>query len=631
MTDIFTQKPYQSNSTPKQSFPASPVTTPVASSTTTKTTAKPNTLKSMMDFAKANPNTDYAKTLFQHLQSGDGDAMAQKEGIDLSKFGRPALVKQETMPVADANPSVTNNNEAIDNSWNNGGIVGKVGAGLAKVGTALTTSEQNFGQDLGQTAYLLFGGQKKIDNITKQYMDNGDTMTALAKKQTDPALKAKYAKMAIEDYTEAQKVGGSIIGKTRTPAQIVGDALGVGADILLSGSYGKATAGMESFKLGEKAVTPVVKEVVKQTTGQVIKGIAKETGKQALKGGSIGYGMDVTQNLQSGKEGGEALKPGFGTALGVVTPLVIGGVKITQELLKNPDNAGKVINSLVKPLKRDFAYGKNPGQTVADMGITANSMDDLETKITASKKDIGSQLGELTKGLNGTVDLNKMTEPIDKAIIEANKSPRTNAELISRLQALKDDLLGVTENELGEKLTPDLSNISLQDAIIKKGEIGDMTKWTGNPSDDKIVNKSLKQVYGTIKGSVLNKVTEINPELAGKMSDLSEKYGGLISAENAIEYRNIINQRLNMVSMPVKVGSITGLITAVATGGQTIPAILVGVGADMLTKALSSTAFKTRLASWMMDESPTIIDAVYKANPAIRNILIKLGSNQQKD
>ncbi len=49
------------------------------------------TLQEIIQYSKANPNTDYAKKAAKLIQNGDFDAQAQKEGIDLSWAGRPSL------------------------------------------------------------------------------------------------------------------------------------------------------------------------------------------------------------------------------------------------------------------------------------------------------------------------------------------------------------------------------------------------------------------------------------------------------------------------------------------------------------------------------------------------------------
>lgn len=499
-----------------------------------------------------------------------------------------------------------------------GAVLGKTGANIANV---VTSSEQNFGKDIAQGFYLAFGGQKKISKITQQYLDNGARLTDLAKKQNDPSMRKKYADMAISMLEDAQKVGKSIIGENRTPSQIVGDALGVGLDVALAGSYGKAAAGMKSFEFSAKAAKPVAELVVKKTLGETLKETGIKTAQEVVKGATTGYGFDVSKNLQEGKTGAEALKPGLATVVGGGVPLVIGGIKITATALKNSETAGRVVNSLIKPLQKDFAYGKDPGKVIAQEGITANSLDELATKVNERRKQIGQSLGDMTSHLEGksTVDLSRSLDPIDMAIENAQKTPETNKALISRLQSIKNDLV----NYIGG----DMKSLTFAEGIDAKGTIGDLTKWTGNPSDDKIVNKALKQIYGSISEEIMKKAGKADASIAKNMEALNEKYGSLLSAESAIKHRDMILQRQNLISMPIKVGTATGLIAEVISGGNPIAAVLTGVSAGILEKALSSPAFKTRIASWLAKESPSVINALYKANPAIRNILIKASSS----
>lgn len=98
--------PPASFSNPSWTPPTQSVTPP---SSPTQTSATPKTtLRQIIDYSKANPNTDYAKRAGQLIQSGGFDAEAQKEGIDLSWAGRPPLQKQNstTQPMQSTNPIV---------------------------------------------------------------------------------------------------------------------------------------------------------------------------------------------------------------------------------------------------------------------------------------------------------------------------------------------------------------------------------------------------------------------------------------------------------------------------------------------------------------------------------------------
>lgn len=494
----------------------------------------------------------------------------------------------------------------------------------AKVANAVTSSEQNFGKDISQGFYLAFGGQNNIDKVTQEYLDNGAKLTELAKKQTDPTLKQKYSDMAVGMLTDAQKVGKGVIGDTRTSSQIVGDALGTATDVVLSGSLNNEA---ESFKLLNAAdKAKLVENGVKTakaynalSTADKLAALGRETAVDVAKGAGTGYAMDVSKNLQAGQEGTDALKPGLATAIGAAAPLVIGGVKMGATALQNPENAGRVVNSLIKPLGKDFAYGKNPGQAIAEEGITGNSLEDLGANVKNARKEIGQMIGQQTSSVEGkaTVDLSRAMDPIDQAIENAQNTPETNKALINRLQSIKSDLA----NYIGG----DGKNLTFAEAIDAKGTVGDLTKWTGNPSDDKAVNSALKQVYGVINNQTMSSLYKADPEVAKSVASLNDKYGSLISAENAINHRDTLLQRQNLVGFTGKIATATGLIASILTG-NILPA-LTGASEAVAEKALSSTLVKTKLATWMADQTPGVLDKLYKANPVIRNVLIKATSS----
>jgi hypothetical protein len=194
-----------------------------------------------------------------------------------------------------------------------GGLMAGMASAANKVYSALSIPQ--VGQDISQGLYLAFGGQKKIDSITKQYLDNASTLTQLAQKQTDPTLKAKYAKMAVDDIKEAKNAGGSIIGDTRTPEQIVGDFVGLGTDVLSAGTLPEAGAATEGYQTTAK-IAPTMFE-------SAMKG-AEIGGKAGL---AFGAGQGLSQGLQAkGNVGQVATSTVKGAAIGGGTGIVAGGV-----------------------------------------------------------------------------------------------------------------------------------------------------------------------------------------------------------------------------------------------------------------------------------------------------------------
>lgn len=251
---------------------------------------------------------------------------------------------------------------------------------------------------------------------------------------------------------------------------------------------------------------------------------------------------------------------------------------------------GAVINSLIKPLLKDFSYGKNPGRAVASEGIVANNLDELATKIGQRRQEIGKEIRvKLIQNSKQRVDLRQALKPLDDAIAEANKSPRSNKALIERLNNLKLDLLEAQTDELGNITSQrNLIDLTPEEAFNFKSQVGDLTKFTGNPSDDQLVNKPMKKIYGIVK----ERLNQAVPGLRAR----NERYADLTSAEIAAKYRDKINSRQAIVGpLSAKILGGGAILTGLASGNPEL--IALGLAEFGSEKLLKSTAFKTRLAS----------------------------------
>lgn len=359
-------------------------------------------------------------------------------------------------------------------------------------------------------------------------------------------------------------------------------------------------------------------------------GAAKLAGSVASLGGA-GYGFDVSSNLLEGKTGMEAAKPGFGTALGAI-PLVGAGASAAKGGIQKigAKQAPRIINSLIKPLQKDFAYGKNPGRAVAEAGIKANSFEELVTKISQSRQKAGQEIGDLGKKLEGKVVLNLQDTllPINDAMETAAK--QNNATLLQRLNSVKQsitEMLGKGVDEAGNPVivsngARNLEAASFKDAREMMRSIGDVTAFTGNPSDDKLVNSALKRVYGKMKERTLQGAEAADPAIAKMFRKATEKYSDLTSAEIAAKYRDKILERQNIMSFgQTTVGLGGALATAIATGGAAVPTILAGMGAAGLQKALSSTTFKTRLAAWLAKVPASEKGSILQRFPQLQSVV----------
>lgn len=362
------------------------------------------------------------------------------------------------------------------------------------------------------------------------------------------------------------------------------------------------------------------------TAGTKALGIAK--GAYAL--GKISSGIlggelfDVASNLQQGKTGKEALTPGVGALLGGTIPAF--GVAKNVVVRFGEKQAPRVINSLIKPLAKDFSYGKNPGRAVAEEGIISNNFDDLIDTIRTNRQKIGQSIGLLANKLSEQplLRIEQSLSPLDDALKIAAK--QNNPTVLNRLNNVKRAITDVLEpimddegnlsiKSVGKR---NLNNLSFLETRKILSEIGDMTQFTGNPSDDKLVNSALKKIYGNIKNVSIKYAEAINPEIAKEFTKLTEKYADLHSAEIAARYRDKIVERQNLIGLsPTTVGIGSALITAVATGGATIPAAIVGISGAIIDKLASTPGFKTRLAYILSKKTVQEANFLFKKIPAL--------------
>jgi hypothetical protein len=504
------------------------------------------------------------------------------------------------------------------------------------VGEIFTGNTQRFGKTIGES----IAAPENADKYAESLKSHTDIQSKLIKaindkkklgqdttKLMDALTSHTQSTPKLEDFT------GEVINKTG--GQIAGEALGTGVEMLSVGAL-KGVKGLGLARgLGKTAQEAnVAREAYKASTPlQKLGTVAKDTALNVAQTAPLGYGLDVSQNLQEGKTGAEAFKPGLGTALSIAIP---GGIGVAKGLgigLKAaaPKSASLLINSLVKPLLKDFSYGKNPGRAVAEEGIIANNLDELADKIKISKEKVGEEIGAINQSLEAkrpktqTLKLSDSLKHIDEEIKNAKQAPRTNNALINRLEDVRKDLLGVQTLPDGTEIaTRNLDNASFGEAFDLKRIVGDITKWTGNASDDKVVNKTLKRIYGDIKTKMNATADLISPQEGARLKKLNEKYADLTSAEIATKYRDKIEARQDVLSLKSHLGAATAVISAIASGGATVPVILAGLGGAMADKVLGSTAFKTRVAAWLAGASKPMVQTLLEKNPAIRNALYKL-------
>lgn len=420
---------------------------------------------------------------------------------------------------------------------------------------------------------------------------------------------------------------------------LTGAAKEVGSAIFEAGKFGAETLGRVPRAITGQGFTPApVFEKPKQLEA---KGLQEKSGMLGVQAAEfIAPSKRVTQAQEVLKLLAEKLPSGLkgiGKLLGVVAPeavttgavskiqgqskeevdrniLIASGVPIVGRALAGSvrltkEQAPRVINSLIKPLLKDFSYGKNPGEAIAKEGIIANSLEELGQKVAARRKEIGGEISNIVKNQkykDVRFDISKQVDDIfDDAISNAQRAPQTNEALISRLNRAKSDL---SINNLQRMSPEQLWNF--------KQTVGEITKWTGNQSDDQLVNATLKKVYGISKEN-LNRAF---PALKEK----NELYANLLSAEIATVYRDKIASRLNLLPLGARItgygSAVVGSLGALASGN--VPAFFTGIAAGASAGAidllLSSPAVKTRVATWLAKTSTPEQQQVFNKIPLIK-------------
>lgn len=362
------------------------------------------------------------------------------------------------------------------------------------------------------------------------------------------------------------------------------------------------------------------------------------TAARAAEFGGLGAGLHAAENAETNKPITEGLGSSFVTNA-LIPPAIEGGLGLAAKTTAlASEQAPRIINSLIKPLLKDFSYGKDPGKAIAELGIIANSPEELLQKVTQTKNVVGrslswlgDRLSALSPGGKLSLDISSALTPIEDAMQKAAKT--NDYSLLHRLESVKRGLmedLGLKNTEQGAEIVSnglkDLKNLDFHDVVQFKRDIGDLTKWTGLRTEDEAVNAALKKSYGIAKETMNTAAHELSPELGAAMEKMNETYANLTSAEVATKYRDILDKRQSLIGLKAGLGGLGGaIISAVASGGATIPTLIgsaIATGGTALIDSLaSSTAFKTRLANALEKLSPEEIAQVSERLPFIKRLI----------
>lgn len=314
---------------------------------------------------------------------------------------------------------------------------------FSKLGSTLVSAEKGLGEDIG---YLITGGKKNVDKITKLYTDSAKTMTDLANKQTDPTLKQKYAKQAVDILKEGQQAGAEL---TRTPEQMVGDVLGTALDV------GTTLSGIGAVK----AIGTAGKTL---STGQkVVKGIKT--------GAKLGAAYGATGALQENKDiAGVASSALVGGLMGGATGGVLeGGAGLISSSFQKQaekysaknitDLAGRIVQGKTKDKKK-------AAEVLYNIGINEiKSGEDLENVLNKKIESLANAQNEIAVK-NTTPLANKDL----KLQVKVGEKAKNFSYVKEGLNQLKSFYNSVNDKVGKERITQVIDKLNKQGLTLKE-------------------------------------------------------------------------------------------------------------------------------------------------------------------
>lgn len=364
-------------------------------------------LQQAIDIARKNPESEFSKKLRQSITSGQLDEAAAKQGVDLSRFGRPktattqedilfGLAVNEAFPNADVGatanttPTETEVSKPLANKVTEalglGGATQVFGDVLARQGIGTDTPKEVTQEFIEKpTAGQVAGATLQTAAIPTGFAITGGT-----------SLLGQAAVGAGLGY--AYDVGQSLVeqesaGEVLTPGvgTIVGAAAPVaikGASSLFNAAYGGVTPAateLASQALPETAVTKAVKETP-------VPGAAQQTVEDVVMRGG--------RAVQRGREFAESQAEKAARIAAAPEPVkmaIRSNVDdVVIDLTQNADEKTKAIMREMVEMAETPKTGRaapNPTAKAGDVAVKQYKT------ITKARQEIGKQIGELSDSL----------------------------------------------------------------------------------------------------------------------------------------------------------------------------------------------------------------------------------------
>lgn len=461
---------------------------------------------------------------------------------------------------------------------------------------------------------------EKLNNQASDLYNQASDLLVRARSVQDPQQQLKMrasAKSLMKSADDLMKNAQNISGFTdMTGRQAIGTTINAG---LTAGTAGTGS-------LTANATT-----------------ILGKLGLGALEGAGIGVTSQVASNLNENRPITEGIKKSaiIGAAIPVGTQAISGikrGLQKTAQL-----SSEGIINRIIKPGIKDLAYGKEPARGILREKITANSFDDLSNKVSNRQEEIGQYIGKVGTQLEGkigkTLDLTPALNPINVAMEQAAKT--NNQTLLSSLNNVKTALthaLTLSEENgvptIVKGAQRQLKNVGYSDAVNFMKTIGEHVKYTGNPSDDKLLNSAVQDSQRALRQIMNRNAVKADPKLGKAIIDLNERYSDLAGAKTAIARRSVVEQRNSKLGLIQGLGLTGSMLYSVTKGvttgdySQMIKELLTELTATAGMEAAKSMKVQTRIARILDILSPSERAGILRTTPVLKNLYERFTGNK---
>lgn len=388
----------------------------------------------------------------------------------------------------------------------------------------LGTGEMILGTALGGSAVPFTKDYKDLQVSRQKEQEINNKLIATIKTQNEAGKDTKRLRNLLVNNLNNAGASDEEVNQALqlTSKQIIGGGIQTALDVATAGTASKLAQTGKLFTPAEKILT---KQTIPTILGQFKVGL-----KSAIGGGVVGYGFDVSNNLQ---QDDMDLTPGFATILGAGIPLVgkVGQVfSKEQKLLRKEGKIGEIIDSYrqaVNPLKSDIRKIEVKGgkdlddilrfmaeEEVLPRKDTANRLDTkIEAeKLVEKKSNIDTLLAESLDDTQQINDLNQIRIRAKKEISQFEN----NAEILKNKEQDIDNLI---DSEIERYGRSNLTDRELHDVKNGMWSVGfDMNRTTKSPSAKKI---------GNIMKNIIqdNNASNFNVQ---EMNNLSSQYRGAI-------------------------------------------------------------------------------------------------------